>query len=177
MADDVKLIKRYLSGDEYAIEELVMKYQKKIYALTYRMTGNIEDSKDLTQKSFMQAFKNIRNFRQESSFYTWLYQITLNACRNYFRKKDSTTLELNESYPQHEKGALSEVINKEEKSLLRAALIKIPDRQKTTITLRVYEGLSVKETADVMKCSEGAVKAHYHHGMKKLREILKERVI
>ncbi len=173
MDEDLRLIERYLDGDEYAIEELVMKYQRKIYALAYRMTGDIEDSKDVTQKTFLQAFKNIKGFRRKSAFYTWLYQIALNTCLNHLNKKGRETLELNESISSSNEGALSAIIEKEKESHLKDSLKKLPDRQKTAITLRAYEGLSLKETAEVMKCSEGAVKAHYHNGIKKLREILK----
>lgn len=173
--EDLRLIERYLAGDEYAIEELVMKYQRKIYALAYRMTGNVEDSKDMTQKTFLQAFKNIKGFRRKSAFYTWLYQIALNTCLNHLNKKERKTVELNESFPGSEGSAMSAIIEKEKGFYLKTSLKKIPGRQRAAIILRAYEGLSLKETAEVMKCSEGAVKAHYHNGIKSLREVLKER--
>ncbi len=175
MDEDLRLIERYLAGDEYSIEELVMKYQRKIYALAYRMTWDVEDSKDITQKTFLQAFKNIKGFRRKSAFYTWLYRIALNTCLNHLKKKDQETVELNGSLSGSGKGALSAIIEKEKETHLKNSLKELPRRQKTAITLRAYEGLSLKETAEVMKCSEGAVKAHYHNGMKKLREILKDR--
>ncbi|TNF53758.1 RNA polymerase sigma factor [bacterium] len=173
--DDLKLIERYLSGDEFAVEELVKKYQRKIYSLAFRMTNNVEDSKDMTQKTFLQAIKNLKGFRRESTFHTWLYQIAYNTCLNHLRKKESKTIEVNDTIPSQSEGALSRAINKEKKTHLRESLEKLPLRQKTAITLRVYEDLSVKETARIMSLSEGAVKAHYHHGMKKLREVLKKR--
>jgi RNA polymerase sigma-70 factor (ECF subfamily) len=175
MDEDIKVIERYLSGDEHSVDELVMKYQKKIYALAYRMTGNIEDSKDITQKAFFQAFRNLKGFRKESSFRTWLYRIALNTCLNHLRGKGSNTVEIHDSMTTGNESALFTVIKNEKKSHLRDALKKLPLRQKSAITLRAYEDLSLKETAEVMKCSEGAVKANYHSGMKKLREILRER--
>lgn len=170
--EDLRLIERYLAGDEFAIEELVMKYQKKVYALAFRMTGDVEDSKDMTQKTFLQAFKGIKSFRGKSAFYTWLYRIAVNTCLNHLKKKGRVTDELDETYPGNQESALSAIIKDETGSLIKKSLVKLPDRQRTSITLRAYEGLSLKETADVMNCSEGAVKAHYHNGMKKLREIL-----
>jgi len=175
MDEDLTLIERYLAGDEYAIEELVMKYQRKIYALAYRMTGDVEDSKDITQKTFLQAFKNIKGFGKKSAFYTWLYQIALNTSLNCLKKKDRETLGLDESILGRDGGALSAIIRGEEDFHLKDSLKKLPERQKTAIILRAYEGLSTKETAEIMECSEGAVKAHYHNGIKKLREILKRR--
>jgi RNA polymerase sigma-70 factor (ECF subfamily) len=173
--EDFRLIERYLAGDEYAVDEIVTKYQRKVYSLAYRMTGDIEDAKDMTQKVFLQAFKGIRDFRRKSAFYTWLYQIAYNTCLNHLRKKGTDTVEIHESHLANNEGSLSKIIMKEKKSHLKDALKYLPLRQKTAITLRAYEGLSLKETAEVMQCSEGAVKAHYHHGMKKLRGIFKER--
>jgi len=172
--EDLKLVERYLAGDEFAIEELVMKYQKKVYALAFRMTGDVEDSKDMTQKTFLQAFKGIKSFRGKSAFYTWLYRIAVNTCLNHLNKKGRVTDELDETYPGNQESALSTIIKDEKGSLVKKSLVKLPDRQRTSITLRAYEGLSLKETSDVMNCSEGAVKAHYHNGMKKLREILSD---
>ncbi|GBE37865.1 MAG TPA: RNA polymerase sigma factor [Nitrospirae bacterium] len=171
-AEDLRLIEKYLGGDEYAVEELVMKYQRKVYSLAYRMTGDIEDSKDVTQKTFLQVFANIRGFRKKSSFYTWLYRIAMNTCLNHLKKKGNDTLELNESIAGSNGNALPALIKEERSSFIRGSLKKLPDRQKTAVTLRAYEELSLKETAEVMKCSEGAVKAHYHNGMKRLKEIL-----
>ncbi|NOZ69603.1 MAG: RNA polymerase sigma factor [Deferribacteres bacterium] len=175
MDEDARLIQRYADGDDCAVEELVMKYQKKIYALAYRMTGNIEDSKDVTQKTFLQAFRNIRGFRMDSAFYTWLYRIAVNTCLNHVRKKDPATVEINENLHAGKGSVLSAMIDREEKFHLRKTLLQLPERQKTAVILRVYEGLSVRETSEVMQCTEGAVKAHYHNGMKKIRELLKER--
>jgi len=138
-----------------------MKYQRKIYALAYRMTGDIEDSRDMTQNTFLKAFKNIKDFRRESSFSTWLYRIAFNTCLNEVKKKGRETVELNKSVTGSTEGALSTMIKNEKGFLVQM-----------TIILRAYEELSLKETAEIMKCSEGAVKAHYHNGMKKLREIL-----
>ncbi len=175
--EDSRLIERYLSGDEHAIEELVMKYQRKVYALIYRMTGDIEDSKDIAQKVFIELFRNIKGFRQGSSFYTWLYRIAINTCLNHMKKKSLNTEEISDSLPANSEGALSLLIKKEKNIQLRDSLRHLPDRQKTAVILRVYEGLSLKESAGAMNCSEGAVKAHYHNGMKKLKEIFKGKKI
>jgi RNA polymerase sigma-70 factor (ECF subfamily) len=173
--EDSRLIKRYLRGDEYAVKELVMKYQRKVYTLAYRMTMDIEESKDITQKTFIKAFRNIRDFRGESSFNTWLYQIALNTCLNHINKKDRRLVELDESIPNSKNSVLSQLIEGEKRAILKYSLGELPERQRAAIVLRVYEGLSVRETAEIMRCSEGAVKAHYHNGMKRLREIFKRR--
>jgi RNA polymerase sigma-70 factor (ECF subfamily) len=171
--DDIKLVERYIDGDDYAAEELVAKYQRRIYAVLYRMTGDAEDAKDITQKTFMSAFENIKGFRRESSFHTWIYRIAVNTAINHSKRMDSNTVELNDSLSSGEAGALSGVIRKERELHVKESLKMLPERQKTAVILRAYEGLSLRETAEVMKCTEGAVKAHYHNAIKKLREAIK----
>ena len=177
MEEDRRLVERYRNGDRDAIEELVMKYQKQIYFFVYRIINDPEDAKDLTQDTFLKAFNAIGKFRQESSFKTWLYQIAINTSfnqRKHNMKKEKET-ELQEALMGNQEGALSLVIEKERKDYIKKALAKLPERQRLAIILRAYEGLSCKETAEIMGCSEGTVKAHYHTAVKGLRDILKER--
>ncbi|MEK6689771.1 MAG: sigma-70 family RNA polymerase sigma factor [Nitrospirota bacterium] len=176
--EDLVLIEKYLAGNEDAIEELVMKYQRQIYAFLYRMIYDMEEAKDLTQKTFIKAIKGIKGFRRESSFKTWLYQIATNTGLNHIKQRREGEIELDESNIDPElisgqTGALSDILEKEKKVCIKRGLSELPERQRLAITLRAYDGLSCSETAKVMKCSEGAVKAHYHQGVKKLREILK----
>ncbi len=175
MQEDIELIDRYIAGDGEAIEKLVMKYQKNIYALIYRMINDMEEAKDLTQKTFVRAVKGIRGFRKEASFKTWLYQIAINQSLNHIEKNKHKEVELEESMAGNQKGILSAIIEKEIKGHIKNAIDALPKRQQLAIILRVYDGLSCDETAQVMGCSEGAVKAHYHNAVKRLREILKER--
>lgn len=173
MDADVKLIERYLEGDTTAVDELVIKYQKQIYALIYRMTKDIEDAKDLTQKSFIKALNGIKGFKKKSSFKTWLYQIAINTSINHLRQNKHKKTELEDSLAEDNKGVLTTIIEDEKRGLIKKAMDKLPERQRLAIVLRVYEELSCSETAKAMGCSEGAVKAHYHNGVKKLKENLK----
>ncbi len=171
--EDAELIENYLSGDETALEELVMKHQKGVYRLAYRMIGDMEESKDITQNSFVQAFRNLKRFRKESSFKTWLYKITINLCLNFKRKSRHHLEELKEQVASNEIGALGLLIETERDVYVKKALSEVPERQRTTILLRTFEGLSCQETAEIMDCSEGAVKANYHNGLKRLKEVLR----
>src|SRR5256885_13231287 len=92
-ASDYQLLDRYAGGDESAFEELVMRYQKTVYNLAYRMLENHADAADLAQKTFVQAFLHHRSFKRESSFRTWVYQICLNQCRNALRDRARLTHE------------------------------------------------------------------------------------
>jgi RNA polymerase sigma-70 factor (ECF subfamily) len=176
MNADINLIERYLEGDTAAIDELVIKYQKQIYALTYRMTKDIEDAKDLTQKTFIKALKGIRGFKKKSTFKTWLYQIAINTSINHLKQNRHEKAELEDSMAVENKGLLTAIIEEEKKGLIKEAMDKLPERQRLSVVLRVYDELSCSEAAEVMGCSEGAVKAHYHNGVKRLKEILKVRI-
>lgn len=175
MEEDASLIDKYLAGDEDAIEELVMRYQRQIYSFVYRMINDMEEAKDLTQKTFIKAIKGIRSFRRRSSFKTWLYRIATNTSLNHIKQKREEETELDESLASNQAGALSDILEKEKEISIKRGLKELPERQRLAIILRAYDGLSCSETAMVMKCSEGAVKAHYHQGVKKLKEILKEK--
>jgi RNA polymerase sigma-70 factor (ECF subfamily) len=174
MNEDHDLIDEYLSGDKEAFGRLVTKYQKRVYAMMYRVVGEVEGARDLTQETFVRAVKSLKRFRREASFKTWLYQIAINAGRSHLRRKGHQKAELDEATGTGPAMALSAVMEEERKSLLRKGLAVLPLRQKAAIILRAYEGLSCRETAKIMGCSEGAVKAHYHQAVKRLREAMAE---
>ncbi len=173
--DDLNLIEQYLKGDGKALEELVMKYQKKIYVHIYGMVNDVEEAKDLTQKTFLKAFKGIRDFRKESSFKTWLYQIAINTSLNHIKQRRSDDIELEESVRENKPEALTIIIEEEKRAHVKMALNELPPRQRLSIILRVFDGLSCLESARAMGCSEGAVKAHYHNGIKRLKQVLKKK--
>lgn len=175
MDEDLRLVERYIAGDVDAVEDLVMKYQKQIYAVLYRMTGNAEDAKDLTQTAFVKAMEAMGGFRRESSFKTWFYQIAINAGLNHLKLRCRQEVELEESLTGGHTGTLTRIIEKERRVSIKEGLDELPARQRLAVILRAYEGLSCTETARIMGCTEGAVKAHYHHAVKKLREILRKR--
>lgn len=171
--DDSILIKGYLSGDESALEELVVKYQKNIYRLAYNITGDIEESKDITQNTFLNVVRNLNKFRGESSFKTWLYRIAINLCFNHKKKHRYKDEELKETIVSNQSGSLGLLIKKDTEHHLNEALTEVPERQRLAILLRVHEGMNCQEAAKIMNISEGAVKANYHNGVKRLRELLK----
>lgn len=154
MEEDIRLVERYIAGDGRSVEELVMKYQKQIYALVYRMTNDIEETKDLTQKTFVKAINGIRDFRKEASFKTWLYQIAINTSLNHIRQSRYVETEIEESIMGNQASALSDIIENEKRNYIKRCLDELPERQRLAIVLRVYDGLSCSETAEVMGCSD-----------------------
>jgi len=175
MDEDIQLVERYLKGDAEAVEALVVKYQKRVYSIVYRMTRNVEDARDLTQKTFINVIEGIRRFRKESSFKTWIYRIAVNTSLTHLKGNRREERELDESIMGNHPGTLSAIIEKEKRDFIRKGLDELPERQRLAVILRAYEGLSCSETAQIMGCSEGAVKAHYHHGVKRLKDVVKEK--
>ena len=173
MNEDLNLIEKYLAGNEESVEMLVMKYQKMIYALAYRMVNDMEEAKDITQKTFIQAIKGIKGFKKKASFKTWLYRIAVNTSLSHIRKGRHKEIELDESAIGNQSGALSLMIKQERENLIKTGLDELSKQQRLAIILRTYEGLSCYETSIIMGCSEGTVKTHYHFGVRKLKEILK----
>lgn len=128
MNEDIALIEAYLSGHEGAIEELVMKYQKQIYSFIYRRINDLEDAKDLTQKTFISAINGISNFRRESSFKTWLYRIAMNTCIKHIQQNRPAEIEIDESIESNQPRTLSIMMEMEERGYIKKFLNDLPER-------------------------------------------------
>lgn len=176
--EDAPLVDRFKKGEERAFDELVNKYEKRIYYLTYSLTNNHADALDLSQEAFIKAHRSIHSFRGRSSFYTWLYRITVNICLNHLkreaRKKEVSFDERIEvaqvDWWSNPKKALE---NKELQEHLTKAIDSLPPQQKAVFTLRHLEGLSHKEIASISGCSIGNIKANLFLALQKLRDKLK----
>ncbi|MFB0507933.1 MAG: RNA polymerase sigma factor [Thermodesulfobacteriota bacterium] len=174
MMSDFDLLDRFEDGDQRALEEIVSKYQKPIFFFILRMVWNETDAADLLQKTFINALRNIRRFDRRSNLKTWLYRIAINVCKNHFRD-DPRRREVNIEGMVFfdEKNPLDQIISEEERKGLSLALNDLPEKQRYTVILKVYQGLRYREIAAITGCSEGTAKANFHFGVKKLMEILK----
>ena len=171
---DFDLLDRFEDGDQRALEEIVSKYQKPIFFFILRMVWNETDAADLLQKTFINALRNIRRFDRRSNLKTWLYRIAINVCKNHFRD-DPRRREVNIEGMVFfdEKNPSDQIISEEERKGLSLALNDLPEKQRYTVILKVYQGLRYREIAAITGCSEGTAKANFHFGVKKLMEILK----
>jgi len=170
---DFELIDRVLNGHIHSFEELVNRYKKTVYYLTYRMVHDHEDASDLSQETFLKAYQGLKKFKRQSSFHTWLYRITVNLCINYLRKKRSRQfVELDEKTSIVE---VPDILNQLELEELQGrvsdAVNLLPEKQRAAIILRIYHGLSHKEISDILGCSVGTVKANYFHAIRNLRDV------
>jgi len=173
MDEDNELIERYGAGEREAFDELVLKYQKPLYSLLYRMVSSREDAADLVQKTFVRAFTSLSGFERRSSFKTWLYQIAINLAKNLYRDRArSVHVPIDEVVIRRDPKTLEKLITRERKDLLQGALAGLPEKQRMTLLLRIQENKKFEEIAEIMKCSVGTSKANYHHAVQKLKGLL-----
>ncbi len=176
MDEDLDLINRTLSGEREAFNELVIKYQKQLYSLLYRMVSNHEDASDLLQKTLVKAFTGLGSFERRSSFKTWLYQIAINLAKNVYRDRSKVQqVSIDDVVISRGPRALEVLIQKESRLLLRQALTGLPEKQRMTVMLRVQDERKFSEIAEIMQCSLGTAKANYHHGVQKLKTVMGEK--
>jgi len=176
------LVERVQDGDSSAFGELVQKYQKRIYELAYSFTHHPEDAYDLSQEIFLKAFRALKRFKGQSSFYTWIYKIAKNACIDYTRRRAGRThISFEEEFPPDNStlhpycyGDLASrgLEQKELGAEIKKAIQQLSPRQKQVFTLRHYEGLALREIADVLHLRIGSVKAHLFSATRKLRGLL-----
>ena len=176
MDEDLDLIARTKAGEREAFDELVLKYQKPLYSLLYRMVSNHEDAADILQKTFVKAFTGLGYFEGRSSFKTWLYQIAINLAKNVYRDRARVVhVPIDDVIIRKNPRTLETLIHSESRLLLRKSLGNLPEKQRITLILRVQEGKKFEEIASIMKCSLGTAKANYHHAVKRLKAIMGEK--
>jgi RNA polymerase sigma-70 factor (ECF subfamily) len=175
--DEKELLQRWRNGDETAFNRMVLAHQQKVYMLALRMVGNHADAADISQMAFIRAYKGLKDFRGESTLSTWLYRITYNLCLRHLRSarlKRLFSLDLVETGEMESASVADEIIESEFQAELRKALANLPPQQKTVFTLHHFQGLKLREVAEVMELKLGTVKALHYFAVRKLRDKLKE---
>jgi RNA polymerase sigma-70 factor (ECF subfamily) len=175
---DFELIRRFNAGDEAAFNEIVKKYQKKIYWHARRMTGNHLDADEVVQQVLIVIYDNLKKFRFQSSLYTWIYRITSTRTLNFLnRNKVKKLFGLEESGAESLSANEDIIENYEQKEKLEKIekqLQKIPVKQREVFIMRNFDDLSYKEISEVTGRSEGGLKANYFHALNKIMELMKE---
>jgi len=176
MDEDLDLISRTRTGDQEAFDQLVLKYQKPLYSMLYRMVSDHDDASDLLQKTFVRAFMGLGSFEQRSSFKTWLYQIAINLAKNVYRDRSRAEfVPIDDVIIRREPRTLENLIQKENRLLLKRSLGGLPEKQRMTLMLRIQDEIKFEEIATIMQCSLGTAKANYHHAVQKLKLLMQER--
>lgn len=180
---DEELIQRLQRGDEWAFQLLVRRFRKKIFAIAFGITLDAEESQDMVQEVFLQAYRTIDTFRGDASLSTWLNRITVNRCLNWKRRwarrfkwlhvstdstDDKATIEPQSDLPTPE----VRVANAQTRQQIDKALKTLPDQARTVFVLREVEGLSYEEIAETTAIKLGTVRSRLFHARQRLREIL-----
>ncbi len=183
-AVEMDLVRRAQRGDLAAYDELVQRYQQRIYATVYHMTSNHEDANDLAQDSFIKAFQALKSFKGGSSFYTWLYRIAVNKTINFLKqRKNRTHMSLNdldfntENNPDlvaliSDKTPRRDAGLKELSEKLNAALLKLSEPHRLVVVLHDVQGQSHEEIAEIMDCNIGTVRSRLFYARQQLQSLL-----
>jgi len=185
---EADLVKRARRGDLAAYDELVKRYQERIYATIYHMTSNHEDANDIAQDSFIKAYQALKSFRGGSSFYTWLYRIAVNKTINFLKqRKHKLHFSLNdldfhaENDPDlvaltSDKTPLRDVGLTELQKKLNEALLKLSEPHRMVVVLHDVQGVSHEEIAEIMDCNIGTVRSRLFYARQQLQGYLAEYV-
>jgi len=176
---DAELVEACLEGDRDAFGVLVERHQHHVYKLCYRFVGNHEDASDLAQDVFIRAYRGLKNFKGQASLGTWLYRIGVNVCLNRVASKtpkpgplDALLLNNDSRVTSTDESASDALLRGERAGQVRAAIAKLPRKQRATLILRVYHELPHEEIAGILGSSVGAVKANFFHALNNLKKLL-----
>ncbi|MEM7007609.1 MAG: sigma-70 family RNA polymerase sigma factor [Thermodesulfobacteriota bacterium] len=179
MESDIELMLRTKAGDDSAFSELMKRHYKGVLNYIYRFTNLKENSEDLAQEVFLRVYRSADKYKPEAKFTTWLYKIATNVSLTFVKKKNTNVSldEISEMAGEQEDISVEIsddiIYRKEMRNVIFSAMETLPEREKIAIMLCKYEGLSYEETAHVLECTVGAVKAYVHRGRMKLVNKLK----
>ena len=171
MLDDNELIQKFQNGDEKAFDQLVRNNLNNVFGFFMNVTRDEMSAEDLAQDVFMKLYKNLKNFRHDSNFSTYLYRINSNTANSWItRNKWKNLLHLDQTPDKGE----YDIKNEDEwtKEELWNEISKLPNKQRRVMILRITDSLSYSEISKITGMSEGTAKVNFHHGLKKLKEVL-----
>ncbi len=178
---DEELVARSVGGDADSFNQLVLRWERPIYALAYRTIGREEEARDVCQETFLRAYRALPRFRGQAKFSSWLYRIALNLCRDWIRRErrapmlqppeDVDLMDLAVSTEPTE--SIEDLVARRDLTrLVEQAMEHLPEEQRTAIVLKEYHGLTFQEIADVVGCPLSTVKTRLYQGLTVLRREL-----
>lgn len=178
--DDKELLLQFKNETtrEAAFTRIIKKYQEKLYWHIRRMVVEHEDANDVLQNMFIKVWKNLDNFREDSQLYTWLYRIATNESLTFLqqqKKRSALSLSDDESPLSNRIKADEHFDAQKLEWKLQLAIQKLPEKQRAVFNLRYYDEMPYEEMSRVLETSEGALKASYHHAVKKIEEYILNR--
>ena len=180
---DLSLVKRVKAGDYQAFDLLVLKYQSRLISTAFKYVKDIQIAEDITQESLIKSFKSINSFREDSSFYTWVYRITVNTAKNFLiskkRKDELLQTDLSEEGSTDIESVNTDTPDEifdatELQSIITSTLNQLGEETKTALTLREFEGLSYEQIAEVVNCPVGTVRSRIFRGREVIDDAIRE---
>lgn len=187
--DEQKFIQRLKDGDRTAFDKLVAEYKNSLLNVCYGYVKNADEAEDLTQEVFVEVYKTIQNFKEESSLYTWMYRIAISKSLDELKKRkavkraaffekrvqgESAELEMKLTASDHPDPE-EKLLQKQQRVFINACLNELPDTQKTAFVLSQQDGISYKEIADIMDKSLSSIESLVHRSKQNLRKIMKNK--
>ncbi|MBM3779620.1 MAG: sigma-70 family RNA polymerase sigma factor [Acidimicrobiia bacterium] len=183
MRTDEELVALSMGGDADSFNQLILRWERPIYALAYRTLGREEDARDVCQETFLRAYRALPRFRGQAKFSSWLYRIALNLCRDWVRRQRRVRevqapegMELADLAA--DRGPVESietlVARRELSEVVAEAMSGLPDEQRTAILLKEYHGMTFQEIADLQQCPLSTVKTRLYQGLSVLRRELEQ---
>jgi RNA polymerase sigma-70 factor (ECF subfamily) len=178
---DEELVARSIRGDADSFNQLILRWERPIYALAYRTIGREEDARDVCQETFLRAFRALPGFRGQAKFSSWLYRIALNLCRDWVRRERRAPLaQPPEDVDLFDLAAAAEpaesietlVTRRDLMRVVERAMAALPEEQRTVIVLKEYHDLTFQEIADLIGCPLSTVKTRLYQGLAVVRREL-----
>ena len=172
IGDDYSIIRQFIDGDKSAFKVLVKRHKEKVRNIIYMTMNNSVLVDDIAQEVFITVYKNLKHFRFESQFTTWLYRVTVNKCKDYLRRINVRKIfsPIEDGYEVSEYSTPAE--NSDISKIVMDAISKLPVKLRMPLILKDIEGFSYKEISETLKCEMGTVKSRIFRGREKLKEIL-----
>ena len=183
-ATDEELVARSQGGDLDSFNQLIIRWERPIYALAYRVIGREEDARDVCQDTFLRAYRALPGFKGQAKFSSWLYRIALNLCRDWIRRQRRAPVsQLPEDVDASELAAdtgptesIEDLVARRELSaIVEQAMTGLSEEQRTAIILKEYHGMTFQEIADLQGCPLSTVKTRLYQGLAQLRRQLEQR--
>ena len=178
---DLSLVRRVKKGDFRAFDLLVLKYQSRLVATAFKYVKERQLAEDIAQEAFIKSYKSIDSFREESSFYTWVYRITVNTAKNYLvsaKRRDEVVIsDLSEDdsfYPERSDVDSPQDLLKanELRDLIFETLSSLGEETRTALSLREFDGLSYEQIAEIVKCPVGTVRSRIFRGREMIEDVV-----
>lgn len=186
--EDLALVRQFKNGDKSAFNKLVQKYSQRVYNTILRMVKNQQQAEDLTQDAFLQAYKSLHKFREESSFYTWVYRIGVNKTLNFLKIKKRAIMSLDQEI-EADRGKISREVadytaNPEDKldqsemqKVIEKAISALSEKNRVVFILKEVEGFSYEEISEMLGVTGQVVRTRIHRARRDLQESLKNLLV